>query len=378
MRLFTGRASALPPTRYHYQPPAGAVGVRWICPADDCGRGGPDVPGDRWPRRCPECGGGISTHHLAEPWQHDAKRVELDARLNGSPDYGDPGLARAEDLVWLVDDALRAGRPGEVAALAAALGALLDGQRGQDHGLGQEQRFHLVHLIIQGGLFGLAASVLHDWRKSVRYDDLEDNAQRTECRLLFVSAVHYLNEAMEAPTDARQAVWAMLRQFMPIVRDIATADMSRDFTRLSYAMAGRADPEEGDRRELARLADADRARPSGGLPPESPLRMAILGRFTLRHDSGIDATLIWQVCLQPFLDVSAEQLGAAVLPAGGWAVYGASRCLRELGTQDEDGRAYGEIWDAGLEFLHGTGASWEQLSFYDQQRWIRRHGPDSW
>ncbi|WP_329136593.1 hypothetical protein [Streptomyces sp. NBC_00670] len=379
MALFS-RSGNLPPTRYGYLPPKGAVGLRWMCPADGCGRGGPDAPSDRWPRRCPGCGGEVVTFSLAEPWQHAAKRVELDARLNGSPSYGDPARARAEDLLWAADDALRGGRAGLVPELAAALSGLSAGPRpaGRDHVGGQ--LFLLVRLLTDHQEWGIAVDVLRRWRGSVRCDDLKDNAQRTEARMLASSMVHFLDEAPATRSTDRQTVWEALREFQPVVAGITTAEFDRSWVRLRHTMAGRRDPEEEWGRELERLAAADAAAEPRGLPARTPSRMEILGRYTAKgpENSSLDAGRIWDVCLRPYLNVSPERLAAAVLPVGGWAVYGASRCLRELGVHDEEGQAYGAIWDAGLEFYRTTGVGAEHLSFNDFQRWVARHGPDSW
>ncbi|MFJ9078671.1 hypothetical protein ACIRO3_26030 [Streptomyces sp. NPDC102278] len=378
MGLFT-RRTTLPPTRHGYQPPRGAAGLGWICPFDGCGRGGPDHPSDRRPRTCPECGTPVVTTRLAEPWQHEARRVELDARLNGSPAYGDPDRAHAENLVWAADDALRTGHAQRVPAIAARLADRLDAGRATGRAHGYEQLFHLVRILGAAGEWTLAADVLHRWRRSVRHDDLEDNDQRTEARMLASSLIHHLEEAPASFASERQAVWEVLREFVPVVQSVTTADIDRSWKRLHHTMAGRSDPDEGATRELARLAGLDAARPTRGTPPETPLRMEILGRHTAKGpDSTLDTTHIWTVCLQPYLNVSPEDLAEAVLPLGGWSVYGASRCLRELGTHDENGAAYGAIWDAGLKFYRSTGVSTAHLSFNDHQRWIRRHGPDSW
>jgi hypothetical protein len=358
----------------------GAVGLRWICPADGCGRGGPDAPSGRWPRRCSGCGGRIATFSLAEPWQHEAKRVELDARLNGSPAWGDPARARAEDLLWAVDDALRGGRADRVPDLAAALGGLAAGPRPAGGGHPADQLFLLVRLLTDHEEWGVAVDVLREWRRSVRCDHLEDNAQRTEARMLASSMVHFLDEAPATRSSDRRTVWEELREFHPVVEGVATADFTRSWIRLRHSMAGRVDPEQEWERELQRLAATDEASPPRGLPAGTSLRMEILGRYTAKgpENSSLDAARIWDVCLRPFLDVTPEELAAAVLPVGGWAVYGASRCLRELGVHDEEGEAYGAIWDAGLTFYRTTGVGVEHLSHHDLRRWTARHGPGSW
>lgn len=378
MGLFAQRKTP-PPTRYGYRPPQGAVGLRWICPSDGCGRGGPDHSSDRWPRTCPVCGTAVVTFSFAEPWQHEAKRVELDARLNRSPDYGDPARARAEDLLWSADDALRTGHPDRVPELATRLADLLDADRAAGRARGYDQLFHLVRLLGADGRWTFAVDVLRRWRRSVRHDDLEDNDQRTEARLLAASLIFCLEEAPSTFLQERQDAWEMLREFVPIIESVTTADIERSWKRLQYTMTGRRNPDEAAARALERLAIYDAAHPARGIPAETSLRMEILGRHTARGlASTLDTSHIWSVCLQPYIAVSPEELAAVVLPEGGWTVYGASRCLRELDTHDENGPAYGAIWDAGLEFYRSTGVSVAHLTFHDHQRWILRHGSDSW
>ncbi|WP_152626714.1 hypothetical protein [Streptacidiphilus carbonis] len=355
------------------------MGLGWVCPSDECGQGGPERPSDRWPRRCPECGTEVVTFSLAEPWQHTAKRVEIDARLNGSPTYGDPYRAHAEDLLWTADEAFRAGRADQVPDIAAAMGSLLDAHRAAGGSYGFDQLFHLVRLLAAQGEWAVATDALRRWRHSVRHDNLEDNEQRTEARMLAASMIHCLEAVPTPPPADQQVVWEMLREFIPVISSVTTADIDRSWNRLQFTMAGRKDPEEALGRELDRLAAADAAQPPQGLPSETPLRMEILGRYTAKGpDSSLDASRISEVCLQPYLTVSPEELAPVVLPVGGWTVYGASRCLRDCGTQDENGLAYGAIWDAGLQFYRTTGVGTQHLSFHDHQRWIARHGSGSW
>ena len=44
------------------------------------------------------------------PWQHFAKRVEIDSRLQTPQWEGDRSRAMAEDLAWRFTEALHAGR----------------------------------------------------------------------------------------------------------------------------------------------------------------------------------------------------------------------------------------------------------------------------
>ncbi len=71
-----------PPTKFGYQPPEGATATTWRCTGEEGGRMGEWGESDpaRWPRRCPECGSRLEPQ-LDEPWAHEARRMELDARV---------------------------------------------------------------------------------------------------------------------------------------------------------------------------------------------------------------------------------------------------------------------------------------------------------
>lgn len=378
MALFSA-SGGLPPTRYGYRPPKGAVGVRWVCRADECGHGGPERAGDRWPRRCPACGAAVATDRLAEPWEHEAKRVEIDARANGRPAYGDPHRVRVEARLWAVDDAFRTGRADQVPELVSAMCGVVEAERSEGARYLFDGVWELVRLLVARGEWGVGAGVLGWWRTVVRHDDLEDDEQRTEARMLAASMIHYLEQGPQPPTPYQQAVWELLREFVPVIQDVSTADIDQSWKQLQFTMTGRRNPEDALARELERLAAGDAAAPRRGMPAETALRMEILGRYTAKGmDTTLSAARIWTVCLEPYMGVSPEELARVVLPAGGWTVYGASRCLRELGVHDENGQAYGAIWDAGLDFYRSTGVGSAHLSFNDHQRWVQRHGPNSW
>lgn len=105
-------AKQLPVTSYGYLPPRGAVAAGWICatPFDSetdtgCGIQGDDVP-RRWPFACPTCGGPTDVL-LAEPWQHEAKGVELQYSMQHGIE--DNGVVPYQWIMWRHEDALRKG-----------------------------------------------------------------------------------------------------------------------------------------------------------------------------------------------------------------------------------------------------------------------------
>lgn len=394
MRLFA-RSGALPPTPFGYRPPAGAVALRWICTADGCGSGGPDREGRPWPRRCPGCQGAtVATHELAEPWQHAAKRVEIDARLNGLPQYGDPAAARADDLLWQVEDALLAGQAERAErtrrqfdALVAELTTAATGARTGFSGY--LPRFWLVTGALRHGAHGLAARELRTWHAARTFDNPEGNDERADCRTLADLLITFLEAPATAGSPHRDELWACLRDLMPRIEQVATASNILGSNRLLRHFSGGNREEELMIAELKRLAAADRADGTAwdgsgpgsgsGLPAQTARRLEILGGVKIAGpDSGVDGTLVWDVCLAPFLPVAPEALAEAVLPVGGWSVYGASRCLQELRAHDAASPAYLALLDAGLRFLHDSGLGPGHLNGWDHTCWTEIHGPGSW
>lgn len=70
-------------------------------------------------------------------------------------------------------------------------------------------------------------------------------------------------------------------------------------------------------------------------------------------------------------------LANAVVPVGGWAVYGASRMLWEaLSLTEEFGQnpSYNAIMNAGIDFLRMNRVPSQNVSGYEWQHWIARGG----
>ncbi|MEW2521037.1 hypothetical protein [Actinacidiphila alni] len=382
MRLFS-RGAALPPTRYGYQPPRGAIGLRWICTADDCGRGGPESPGDPWPRRCPGCHRTeIATFELAQPWQHAAKRAEIDARLGAYPRYGDPLAARADDLVWQVEEALLSDSAQRAEDARRALDHFVAEQQDAGAFTGYEARFWLVEAAMRHGAHALAARELIAWHEARPFDDPESNDDRADCRTLADRLIEYLEDPATGGSPHREELWTRLCDLMPRIAQVATARNTAGFNRLRRQHATGNREEEMMVAELRRLAEADRSGRGGagtGLPPQAARRLEILGRDRIAgKDSGVDGSLIFEVCLQPFMSSAPEDIAQAVLPVGGWPVYGASRMLQDLRSHDDSSAAYLRVLDAGLDFLHTSGVGAEHLNGWDQHRWNETRGPGTW
>ena len=74
-----------------------------------------------------------------------------------------------------------------------------------------------------------------------------------------------------------------------------------------------------------------------------------------------------------------DALSEAVVPVGGWAVYGAWRTVvKALGSRMDLLPAYRAILDASLEFQRSAGV-WEfQLSIDEKIYWQQQHGDEPW
>lgn len=71
-------------------------------------------------------------------------------------------------------------------------------------------------------------------------------------------------------------------------------------------------------------------------------------------------------------------LAAAVLPVGGWAVYGAEELLMSALGPPGHITGHGEIVEAALEFQRAGGVWWNALSPAEQVYWTAHHPDASW
>ncbi|MEV6523113.1 hypothetical protein AB0M43_14275 [Longispora sp. NPDC051575] len=382
-RRFTGT----PPTPFGYQPPPEAVVRSWICADPGCGHSGPGSDPRRWPRRCPECDAGIRTDRLAEPWEHQARRQEIDARLAGPPRWsGDLDEARAEDAVWWFADALAHTRPELAAERWARIDRLIkETEAAQRTFHGGYHRWNAFQCAVDHGHADLAAHVLRDWYAAADTSELEDNGRRTNCRQLASCLITFLEHPVTAPSPHAEPLWSALTDLMARMRDVTTADHIQGYARLGRLRAGGNNEEESllDALRQLRIGDHRAAPEEGARPTDLGLRMLCLA-WHERGDqvSGLDGSLVWDVCLRPVMEharadprAAVEAVAAAVLPGAGWEVFGASRCLQEY-AGDEPG--FLPVLDAALEFLHGQGWSERFLNGVERRRWHTTHGPDSW
>ncbi|MCM2422180.1 hypothetical protein [Streptomyces sp. RKAG293] len=128
-------------------------------------------------------------------------------------------------------------------------------------------------------------------------------------------------------------------------------------------------------------------RPSSStdFPPDVASRMEQFGRFEFDPTgSGIDASYVWNELQAPFLafaqsdpDRFAEELAEAVLPAGGFALFGASRTIWSLAGSDCRSPSYDGVRMAALEFFRSNGITTSRISPDDYRFW-REHRDEPW
>jgi hypothetical protein len=120
--------------------------------------------------------------------------------------------------------------------------------------------------------------------------------------------------------------------------------------------------------------------------------MERFGRFEFnpQGNSAVDAGSIWietQAPLQPFAEADPDgflvALAEAVLPVGGWAVYGASCTLWECFGSKIDilhqHSSYNAIMNAALAFLRANGVPPMMVKGYEWDHWVNNGGTsDTW
>lgn len=129
-----------------------------------------------------------------------------------------------------------------------------------------------------------------------------------------------------------------------------------------------------------------RKRSGPSLRPSIAQDLVVYGQFEFDPtNSNTDSSWIYDNLYQPYLDWAKNdpdefttQLAAAVLPVGGWAVYGGQRLVVDLITSRYDGTGYRSMQDAALDWLHEQGVSSGQLSGHEFERWLNTRGSGTW
>ncbi|MET9223364.1 hypothetical protein ACIOC1_05935 [Streptomyces sp. NPDC088197] len=112
--------------------------------------------------------------------------------------------------------------------------------------------------------------------------------------------------------------------------------------------------------------------------------MERFGRFEF-DATGIEfgADLVWSELQAPFLEFAQSdsdrfttQLAAAVIPAGGFALFGAARTVWNLLGPDFAHPCYDALRMDALEFFRARGVPGNRLSAGDREFWRLHRGPD--
>jgi hypothetical protein len=113
--------------------------------------------------------------------------------------------------------------------------------------------------------------------------------------------------------------------------------------------------------------------------------MERFGRFEFDPvGADIDASAVWSELQAPFLPFAqsdpegfALALAHAVLPVGGFALFGAARTVWNLVGSDFGSQAYDAVRMAALEFFRANGVPSNRLSADDYRFW-REHRCEPW
>ncbi|MDG4831489.1 hypothetical protein O7627_19510 [Solwaraspora sp. WMMD1047] len=246
MRSFPGRDVPPPPTAFGYRPPPEAIALAWICAGADCGRRGAGALVGAWPRSCPDCGHPVATHELADPWQHAARRVEIDVRLVRPRHSGDRVDAAAEDLRWHVVDALRQGRPELAEARRQRLDAFLtDREAAGSFDCGRHRR-SVVREALEYHAVDLAARELASWYRcaAARSGSPDRRGATGELAEQLIAFLEQPGTIADGP--AANEVWQLLTDLVTGLDGLPWADL---------------------RDRLDRLRRVRRAGPGRGWPP---------------------------------------------------------------------------------------------------------------
>ncbi|HEV2347310.1 MAG TPA: hypothetical protein VGS97_24665 [Actinocrinis sp.] len=377
-----------PPTRYGYLPPEDAVVTSWTCGDwDECGKGGPEHPGQRWPRRCPGCKKPIFTHHLEEPWAHAAKRVELDALLSAGPASNGWARARCEDQVWHVEEALLNADTAAADAHRRELDALvLAAEADEPFFHGGSSRLSTIFAALEHQAWDLAIGEIRAWRSTACLEDIEIHQTRgTNARQLVQALLLLLEDQRAAQFTHRAEAWQILCELKPAMGNGTSISQDEAFARLQRVMSS-----VGNAREEAVIAalqqlhelDLQQKLPGESFPLSTPTRMSALGRHEMaRQESGI-GSLVWSVCLSPYMDYERRNPGrlsrelADIVPGGSsWTTLGAARCLQEFTQEGQEDAAFWSVLDAALDIMVARGFT-DHLTNREKSRLLTRQNPN--
>lgn len=224
-----------PPTPYGYVPPPDAAVLGWQCTNRECRRGEGGLPDTRhWPRRCPDCGSHVGTGAMRDPWEHQAKRLELDVRLQHPRDEIDRSLAIEADFKWRYKEALRRG--DRVTALAVRHGyheyAMASGYTPESYP--HYARIDFARLALDYGFMDDVATILMEWFAAARANDVEtDGMAKVDCRQLAHAAISFIEHPYSRDHALQPSIHEGLTQLVEDIQEVMTADLWKGVRRLS-------------------------------------------------------------------------------------------------------------------------------------------------
>lgn len=123
------------------------------------------------------------------------------------------------------------------------------------------------------------------------------------------------------------------------------------------------------------------------LPSDIVQRMDLYGRHEFAPQKSAPSVadrvnmLIYQQ-LYPTAQANPDRfvtdLAKAVLPAGGWAVYGGQRCVRDLISSQARYPDYVTMVDAAMQFLRNQGYGLMHVAPIEEQLWRELHPGERW
>lgn len=123
------------------------------------------------------------------------------------------------------------------------------------------------------------------------------------------------------------------------------------------------------------------------LPPDIVSRMTDFGEYEFSpQTSRQDPSYIWSGIVAPLVPLAQQDpagflrdLADAVLPAGGWAVFGGARLVKEVLDGGSDDPSYAAMMSASLDFLRANGISMMHINGYERSFWYAHKGrTESW
>jgi hypothetical protein len=122
------------------------------------------------------------------------------------------------------------------------------------------------------------------------------------------------------------------------------------------------------------------------LPGDIVQKMELYGRFEIAPQQADPSAASRVGELLPRLyriaqadpDAFITALAGAVLPHGGWAVYGGERCVKDVVDMNSRHPGFLQMIDAAMTFLRSQGYGPGHIAPYEMQAWRELHPGEEW